>query len=61
VTVAEITDGSVTATGTATHYAITDTVNSRLLAAGNLASSQGVTAGNIFTLPAFDIGIPGAA
>jgi hypothetical protein len=61
VTVAAISDGNVTATGTATHYAITDTVNSRLLAAGDLDQSQVVTAGNIFTLPALDIGIPGAA
>lgn len=61
VTVAQITDGNVTTAGTATHWAIVDTVNSRLLATGNLASSQAVTNGNIFTLPAFDVGIPGAA
>lgn len=61
VTVAEITDGSVTGTGTATHWAITDTSNSRLLATGSLTSSQAVTSGNDFTLSAFDIGIPGAA
>lgn len=61
VTVAAITDGSVTATGTATHWAISDTVNSRLLATGSLASSQSVTNGNTFTLAAFDIGIPDAA
>ena len=30
VTVSAISNGSVTATGTATHYAIVDTVNSRL-------------------------------
>lgn len=59
VTVAAITDGTVTATGTASHYAIVDTANSRLLAAGSLASSQSVTSGNTFSLPAFDIGIPG--
>lgn len=61
VTTAAITDGTVSATGTATHYAITDTVNSRLLATGALSASQAVTSGNVFTLPAFDIGIPGAA
>lgn len=60
VTVAAITDGTVTATGTATHYAIVDTVNSRLLATGSLSASQAVTSGNTFTLAAFDIGIPGA-
>jgi hypothetical protein len=61
VTVAAFSDGNVTATGTATHWAITDTVNSRLLATGNLESSQAVTNGNVFSLAAFDIGIPGAA
>lgn len=61
VTVAAISDGTVTGTGTATHWAVVDTVNSRLLATGALASSQAVTSGNTFTLAAFDIGIPGAA
>lgn len=61
VTVAAITDGSVTGTGTATHWAIVDTANSRLLATGSLSSSQAVTDGNTFTLAAFDIGIPDAA
>lgn len=58
VTVAAISDGSVTGTGTATHYAILDTVNSRLLATGSLTASQAVTTGNSFTLSSFDIGIP---
>jgi hypothetical protein len=52
-----VTDGSVTSTGTATHWAVTDTTNSRLLATGALASSQAVTSGNTFTLSSFDIGI----
>ena len=60
VTVAAITDGTVTGTNTAAFWAITDTVNSRLLATGSLSASQGVTSGNTFTLGAFDIGIPGA-
>jgi hypothetical protein len=60
VTVAQITDGSVTGTGTATHWAIVDTSNSRLLATGSLSASQAVTSGNTFTLAAFDIGIPDA-
>lgn len=58
VTVAAITDGSVTGTGTATHYAIVDTVNSRLLATGSLSASQSVTSGNSFTLSSVAIGIP---
>ena len=61
VTVAQITDGSVTGTGTATHYALVDTSNSRLLATGALTASQSVTSGNTFTLAAFDIGIPDPA
>lgn len=61
VAVASITDGSVTATGTATHYALVDTNNSRLLATGSLTASQAVTSGNTFTLATFDIGIPDPA
>jgi len=61
VTASAITDGSVSASGTATHYAILDTVNSRLLATGSLTASQAVTSGNTFTLSAFDIGIPDPA
>lgn len=58
VVVAAISDGSVTGTGTVTHYAIVDTVNSRLLATGTLAASQSVTTGNTFTLSSVTIGIP---
>jgi hypothetical protein len=59
VIVTAITDGSVTGTGTATHYAIVDTVNSRLLATSTLTASQSVTTGNTFTLSSVAIGIPG--
>jgi hypothetical protein len=59
VIVAAITDGSITGTGTATHYAIVDTVNSRLLATSTLTASQSVTTGNTFTLSSVAIGIPG--
>jgi hypothetical protein len=58
VVVAAILDGSVTGTGTATHYAIVDTVNSRLLATSTLTASQSVTSGNTFTLSSVAIGIP---
>ena len=61
VVVASITDGSVTATGTATHFALVDTGNTRLLATGSLSASQSVTSGNTFTLASFDIGIPDPA
>jgi hypothetical protein len=60
VTVAAITDGEVTGTQEATHWAITDG-SSTLLAAGALAEGQFVTQGNSFSLQAFDIGIPGPA
>jgi hypothetical protein len=59
VTVSAISDGEVTGTDTATHWALAD--GSRLLAANTLASSQAVTDGNTFTLAAFDVGIPGPA
>ncbi len=61
VTVAAISDGSITGDGDVTHYAIVDTTNSRLLATGALTASQTVTNGNTFTLASFDIGIPDPA
>lgn len=61
VVVAAVSDGSVTGNGTATHYAIVDTVNSRLLATGSLTTSQVVTTGNTFSLGSFTIGIPDPA
>ena len=60
VRVAQITDGTLVSKDEATHYAVSDTVNSRLLATGSLSAPQVVTSGNTFTLAAFDIGIPGA-
>lgn len=61
VTVSAITNGTVTGTGTAGYWALVDTSNSRLLAAGPLSATQAVTSGNTFTLTAFDIRIPDAA
>jgi len=61
VTLSAISGASVTGTGTATHYAITDTSNSRLLVTGSLSSSQSVTSGNTFSLTAVDIEIPDPA
>lgn len=58
VTVAAFVNGSVSAGGTATHIAIADTVNSRLLVAHELDEPAVVTNGNTFSLPAFDIRIP---
>jgi hypothetical protein len=61
VTLAAVSGASVTNTGTATHYAISDTSNSRLLATGSLSASQVVTSGNTFSLTASDIRIPDPA
>ena len=56
VIVPAITDGSVTGTGTATHWALTDGA-AVLIATGPLSSSQAVTSGNTFTLDAISITI----
>jgi hypothetical protein len=61
VTLSAISGASVTGTGTATHFAISDTTNTRLLATGSLSSSQSVTSGNTFSLTAVDIEIPDPA
>ena len=54
--------GDVTATGTATHWALSDPGNSRLLAAGTLSASQSVTNGNTWTTTAaIDVGLEGVA
>lgn len=56
-----ISDGSVSVTGTASHWALVKTTaTERLLATGDLASTQSVTNGNTFTLTAFTIGVPDA-
>jgi hypothetical protein len=57
VTVPAITSGapgSVTATGTASHWALSNG-SSTLYAAGALTSTQAVTSGNTFTLDAIDV------
>jgi len=58
VTLSAVSGASVTGTGTATHYAITDVSNTRLLCTGSLTASQSVTSGNTFSLDALDVGIP---
>lgn len=60
ITTVAVTDGTVTGTGTASRWAIVDSVNSRLLIDNDLASSQAVTSGNVFSIPAFDFGMPGS-
>lgn len=56
VIVPAITTGSVTATGTASHWALSDGT-AVLVASGPLTSSQAVTDGNTFTLDAISITI----
>ena len=57
-TVAAVTAGTVTANGTATHYAIVD--GSRLLVAKVLQASKAVVTGSPWTMGAFDIPVTGA-
>ena len=60
VTVPSISAGSVTGTGTATHWCLTDGT-ATVLAANTLSASQAVTSGNTFTLGSFTIRIPAPA
>ena len=61
LTVDAITDGTVDATGTASHWALCDNSATLLLAAGPLDAPLGVTITNTFTLTAFDIEFPDPA
>lgn len=56
VIVPAITDGTVTGTGTVTHWALSD-ASAVLIACGPLSASQAVTSGNTFTLDAISITI----
>lgn len=61
IAVDAISGGSVTGTGTASHWAITKpTSTTALYAAKSLSSSQSVTSGNTFSVASFDIGVPDA-
>lgn len=61
VTVSAITDGTVNSAGTATHLALIDTVNSRLLVHQALSASKALVTGSPFTLTAFDVRQPDGA
>jgi len=62
VVISAITDGSITSTDTATHWALVKiTATTELLAAQALTSSQAVTTGNTFTTDAISITIPDPA
>ena len=58
IVISAITDGNVTADGTADSWALVS--GTVLLAAGQLAVGQAVTNGNTFTLTEFAIGVPDA-
>jgi hypothetical protein len=60
VTVGAIASGTVTANGTATHWALVKTGTSTLMATGVLGTSGAVTIGTPFSLAAFDLGLPDA-
>lgn len=60
VIVPAITDGTVSGTGTASHWALTDGA-AILVATGALSATQAVTSGNTFTLDAISITIRDAA
>lgn len=58
VTIAAITDGTCTEDGTATHYAVVDSTNSRLLFSTTLSTSATVQDTLVFTLTELTIEIP---
>jgi hypothetical protein len=60
ILISAITDGSVSATGTASHFALVDTGSSELLVAEALGGTLAVESGGTFTLTQFEVGIPDA-
>jgi hypothetical protein len=58
VTTVAVTDGAVSADGTASHFALVDTAGSRVLATEALDASQVVYDGNVFTLTSQYVAIP---
>jgi len=60
ITSKAITDGAISTGGSAAAASVTDNTNSRLGVTTTLSASQTVTAGNPFTLTAFDVNLAGA-
>ena len=58
ISTAVVTDGSVTANGTASHFAVVTFGSSRLDYATSVEVSQVVTSGNTFSLTAGDLRFP---
>lgn len=61
ITFTAITDGSITATGTASHVVVADDTGTTLLFSKALSATQAVTNGNPFTLNSFKVGFPDPA
>lgn len=61
ITFTAITDGSITADGTASHVVVADVTGTLLLFSKALSSTQVVTNGNPFTLNSFKVGFPDPA
>ncbi len=61
VVIAAITDGSCTATGNATHYALTDDSASEIIVSGALSGTLSMTSGGTFATDSFSVGIPDPA
>lgn len=59
ITIAAFSDGVVTGTGTATHWALVNA--DTLLASGPLSASHDLTIDNTFSMTEFDIVLPGPA
>lgn len=60
-TIDAVSDGTVTASGTAVAWAVSrTTATTILIAAASLTSAEPVASGNTFTLSGFDIEIPDA-
>lgn len=62
IAISAISDGTVTTTGTASHFAMVGTAaGSVLYVARALGTAQALTAGNTFSLTAFDVEFPDPA
>lgn len=59
VTVAAVTDGTITVDGTATHWALADDKLPGILAWGQFAAPKAFTTADDFATGAFDIILPG--
>lgn len=58
VTVPVIAGGSISGTGTATHWAVVDPVATALLAVGSLAAPEALETGSVFNTVPFTIRMP---